>query len=504
VLGLVLAATFVASIGLRASRGASITGDEPFYLLTTQSLIDDGDLDLRQQYVRRSYEAFFDHPDGLWKQSVPRADGVLLSPHNPGLSVLVMPGFAIGGLVGVQVQLLVMAAVTFALAFVLARAITGASAPAWWVTLAVGLCSTPFVYSTEIYPEAPAALALVGALLVIVLGPRRIDVGRAIGVVVLISAIPWLGLKYLPLSIVVGAWLVWRATPRARVVAAGLAAASSAAFIGWHLAVFDGLTPYGVNTVYAGGSTPEIVAEHVSFGDRAYRLWGIFVDRRFGIGRWAPLLLLAVPGSVSAWRRRGNARIVAILIAVQLGIATFVVITMMGWWFPGRTMMTVLPLFSIPIVEVWRRAPTTGRAAIAGVAGWSVLTTVLLAIAGHRQQVVLAVDPFTMAAAPFRLAAGLFPDYRAWTAETWALTSAWLVAGAVSVAWAASGRLDPEVVGQVRAERGDDATNVEGEGAVWTALHDRDGGVGHQSALLEEPHDVELELEVLGEAPERH
>ena len=81
---LLLSIAYAFSIGMRASRGASISGDEPFYLLTTQSLLQDGDLDLVNQY-----EAFFfDHPDGLWKQSVPTADGRLLSPHNPGLSVM--------------------------------------------------------------------------------------------------------------------------------------------------------------------------------------------------------------------------------------------------------------------------------------------------------------------------------------------------------------------------------------------------------------------------------
>ena len=35
------------SVDIRASRGASITGDEPFYLLTTQSLLADGDLGIR-------------------------------------------------------------------------------------------------------------------------------------------------------------------------------------------------------------------------------------------------------------------------------------------------------------------------------------------------------------------------------------------------------------------------------------------------------------------------
>src|SRR5918992_2385824 len=101
---------YLASIGIRASRGASITGDEPFYLLTTQSLIQDGDLDLTNQYAARSYRVFFDHPDGLWRQSVPNGRGELLSPHEPALSVLLVPGFAAGGLLGAQLELVAITA----------------------------------------------------------------------------------------------------------------------------------------------------------------------------------------------------------------------------------------------------------------------------------------------------------------------------------------------------------------------------------------------------------
>ena len=54
------------SIDMRATRGASITGDEPFYLLTIQSLLADVDFDLANQYETRSYESLFDHPDELW------------------------------------------------------------------------------------------------------------------------------------------------------------------------------------------------------------------------------------------------------------------------------------------------------------------------------------------------------------------------------------------------------------------------------------------------------
>ena len=137
---------------------ASITGDEPFYLITTQSLLQDGDLDLRNQYATRSYESLFDHPDGLWTQSVPLADGRVLSPHNVGLSLLVLPGFAIDGLVGVQVQLVLIAALTWALAYVLALRLSGARPwLVWLATLAVALSATAFIYSSEVYPEVPPA-----------------------------------------------------------------------------------------------------------------------------------------------------------------------------------------------------------------------------------------------------------------------------------------------------------------------------------------------------------
>ena len=125
------------SADIRATRGASTTGDEPFYLLTAQSLLADGDFDLRNQYETRSYESFFDHPDGLWQQSVPLPDGDLLSPHNPGLSILLIPGFALGGLVGAQVQFLLLAAAAMALAFVLADRLTGRRLVSWVISLGV-------------------------------------------------------------------------------------------------------------------------------------------------------------------------------------------------------------------------------------------------------------------------------------------------------------------------------------------------------------------------------
>ena len=430
----VLTLAYSASIDIRASRGASVTGDEPFYLITTQSLLQDGNLDLRNQYDARSYESFFDHADGLWRQSVPLDDGRVLSPHNPGLPVLLLPGLALGGLAGAQFQLVLIAALTWALAYVLALRLTGARAAlVWVVTAAVGLTATAFIYSSEIYPEIPAGLALVGALLVAT-RRERLSALPVLAIVVLLSVLPWLGAKYAPLAALVALYVLWRALPPGRVVLLGGAAVSAAAYAAFHLAVYESLTPYNVNVIYAGETTASTIGQHVEIGDRVYRLWGLLIDRRFGVARWAPVLFAVVPGAVLLLRGDARLRLVLGLVVVQVLIATFVVITMMGWWFPGRTVVTVFPLLPIPLALLAMRYGEWGRTALALLGLYSLGVTAALAEAGRSREVVIAVDPFDMGANLFQGVSRLFPQYTSWTTETWVLTILWLALGGLALA----------------------------------------------------------------------
>ena len=115
---------YATAIDIRATYSASITADEPFYLMTTKSLISDGDLDLRNQYASEDYREFFDHDDGLWTQSVPLEDGRLLSPHNTALPIYLVPGFILGGLLGTQIQMVLTASFTWSLAFLLSARVS--------------------------------------------------------------------------------------------------------------------------------------------------------------------------------------------------------------------------------------------------------------------------------------------------------------------------------------------------------------------------------------------
>lgn len=429
----ILAVCYSASINLRATRGATITGDEPFYLMTTQSLLQDGDLDLRQQYDSFAYRAYFDHHEPLWRQSRPLPDGRLLSPHGLGLSVYLLPGFALGGLLGAQVQMLLTAAGCFALTFLLVARATGHARLAWASTLGVALTPTAFVYATEVYPEMIAALCIVAALLL--QARERTTIRGVIATVALASALAWLGPKYVPLGAVIALALLWRATSRQRVVFAALAGVAASVFVAWHLAVYGALTPYSVNLIYYGASTAELTGEHLAFVARAYRIVGLFVDQQFGIGRWAPLLLLAAAAVPLLWHRGYAGRLTLALFGMQVLMATVVAITMRGWWFPGRTLLAVLPLLAWAIAEACivggRRVP----AAAVLLGAYSVLVTVVLTRAAGAREVHIAVDPFSLGAWVFRAPSVLFPNYEAWTAHTLVAHLGWVAAWGLGAGW---------------------------------------------------------------------
>lgn len=439
----VLAIAYLWSVDLRATRGASITGDEPFYLLTTQSLLRDGDLDLRNQYQWQSYREFFDHEQPLWLQSADRPGEPLLSPHDPGLAVYLVPGFAAGGLRGAQLQLALTAALTYALAYVLVARRTGLHVWAWLATVGVGLTAPAFVYATEVYPEVLASLCLVVSLLVVDARWRDSRVGAVVGAVILaglVSMLAWLGVKYVPLGAVVGlAALWWLGRSDARAVFIGASIASGAVYVGWHLSTYGALTAYSSSWAWAGAGTAEVVADHLSLVERAYRLTGLFVDERFGLGRWAPLLLLTLPAIAALALRPGLPRLASTLLVVQLLMATFVALTMMGWWFPGRTIVAVLPLAGWGLVELLRQVPRWMRAAIGAAGAYSVGITATLVSGVSTGEVVVAVNPYALSSTLFRVTASAFPDYRAWTAETVALHAVWTSAFVLGIVLSLTG-----------------------------------------------------------------
>ena len=116
-LWLVLFAAYAATLGLDAFGDSRYGGDEPHYLLATESIVEDGDVDVNDEYAERAYAKFY--PYELERQGR-ETEGRLNEPHGPGLPLVTAPVYALGGTEGVELFLAGVAALAVALAYRLA------------------------------------------------------------------------------------------------------------------------------------------------------------------------------------------------------------------------------------------------------------------------------------------------------------------------------------------------------------------------------------------------
>jgi hypothetical protein len=368
----VLLAVYAATIGVRAFDGSDYGGDEPHYLLTAKSLVEDGNIDLTDEYRGRAYSEFYPRtldPHGVLTK------GRLNEPHGIGFPLLIAPAYAVGGAKAVEVLLAAIAALAMALAYRLALRVV----PDPWAlgaTVAVGLSPPLIAYSTAVYPELPAAAALCGAALLALRVADRPSRPAAFVCFALIAVLPWLAPRYLLPGAVV-ALFAFRALRRARravlaITALELVGFSAALYVGFNEGLYGGPTPY---TAELAGRSAFEVDFPLGYLERSYRLVALLIDREFGLLRWAPVFALALFGTFVLWRERrsGIARalpglrghesaalLCALAVLAQLCAATFLTPTMFGFWFPARYLVAALPL-AVPLVALGlRRAPRTG------------------------------------------------------------------------------------------------------------------------------------------------
>ena len=259
-------------------------GDEPHYLIITQSLLLDRSLTIENVHRRGDYRAYY---GGELQPHVQRRsrDGRIYSLHAPGLPALVAPAFALGGHRAVVLFLVLIAAAGSALAWHCAWLATRRTDAAWLAWAAVTLPVTAIFQSFMVYPDGlGGVLALTGfwALL------RADEEARNNDSVALrpwllhgaaLALLPWLHSRFAVLAAALGSLILLRLgstkNPAGKAVAfLSIPAISAVLWVGFFIAIYgraDPSAPYG-----PGGDTG-------SFAFVPGGLGGLLFDKRFGL-----------------------------------------------------------------------------------------------------------------------------------------------------------------------------------------------------------------------------
>jgi hypothetical protein len=363
-------AVLFAGVSWRVQRQVGPQGDEPHYLMVADSLIRDGDLSLERDYALGRYRAF--HPEPLQPHYRVRGrDGAIYSLHAVGLSLLILPAYALGGYAAVS---FFMAALAVLLAFeirALAADWTGRAdlgdAAGWLAAL-----SPPLIhYVGLVFTEVPAALLVAWTL-------RRAPSLRqksAAGLVAwgaALALLPWLNVRYA----VIAALVFFHGVPgldaagggkrttavRAAALAVLPLAASALALAAYHWTLYGFFDP---RLVY--GRRPEFSLATLRDG-----LPGLLLDQEFGLLVYAPFLVLAVPGLAALARVRPAAALAgSALVASVLVVAGSWHMWRGGFNPPGRFLVPVLPVLVAAAAMALRRG--VGAAAALAI-GWGVWT----------------------------------------------------------------------------------------------------------------------------------
>ncbi len=339
--------------GVVSLRGVVPAGDEPHYLVITQSLLRDGDLLIENNHKRGDYQAYFTGDMAKADYIVRADDGQIYSIHSPGISVLVLPGFAVAGYPGAVATVILCTAAASALAWYTAWLLTASIGGAWFAWAAVFLTAPYFFQTFTIFPDGVGGLLTMAGIWLLAQFEMRRSVGRwqlfLVGVV--LALLPWFHTRFSILAAGCGAVLVARllAEPErtARVMAFIAAPVISAmAWFSYFWIIWgtpNPAAPYGTET-------------NTAVGNIGRGLAGLLIDQQFGLIANAPIYGLAVVGMVALARHRKRLAFELIVIAAPYMLATS---AFHMWWggvsAPARFLSALMPLATIPLAWWWRQ-----------------------------------------------------------------------------------------------------------------------------------------------------
>ena len=388
---------FGAFLAVQLGQGPSPTGDEPHYLVIAQSLLDDGDVKVANNYERGDYLRYY--PGFLSPHfSRPGLNGELYSIHAPGLPVLVAPAFAVGGYRAVVVWVAALVALGSAFVWKAAYVFTRDAGAAWFGWAAVTLTVPVVLHGTLVYPDPVAGMLIAGGVLALVQASTREHETSTVtqagdqhaapwspwgscGLGLAVGFLPWLHTRLALPAAILGLVLVLRIGRGCRSGThwrglAAFGAPIALSVCGW-LAFFR--IAYGTfNPAAPYSDQLPIAIPNIASG-----LLGLIADQEFGLVPNAPISLLWLGGFWSLFKRDRRLCLELLLIVGPYAIASS---GYPMWWAgaspPARLLVpTVFPA-GIALAALWFGQDGRGRTISLTLLVASVLLAAVLAFGG--------------------------------------------------------------------------------------------------------------------------
>jgi hypothetical protein len=324
VLLLFIAALVLFNAGTLAmmSRGASFSGDEPHYLLITHSLLHDGDIDLADNYGRKDYARFL--PPGATVRAhtvAGKAPDSRLSFHSPGVSVLLLPFYALGDLFGrnalaflLRFGMSLFGALFGVQIYLYARREWPNEKLALTLWFLASFTAPVYFYSIHVYPEIVIAL-----FALIVFRWLRFSVKfstlKLLSMGFLLSSFLWFhALKYVFILAPLALYALWvlirkRRHFRGAVIFLLPLFINAALYFVFQYSLYGSLNPTSVSWQGAMDSQQTLgffknLLTGIPFRFRIDTLLGYFLDQRDGLLFYAPVYFFALLGLFEFARRR--------------------------------------------------------------------------------------------------------------------------------------------------------------------------------------------------------
>jgi len=346
-------------------------GDEPHYLLIAESLIRDGDVDLKNQFAERAFSKFTSAD--LEPHTAPRSPkDRLYAIHTPGLAALIAPGYALLGYAGARGIVSLVVAASIALLFFSARRLLDQTAANFLFLVATFASPLP-IYANAVFPDSVAVFPVAAVLAWMTLPRPALLVPAAIA----IASLPWMHPRFLPLALILAGAIALRdgfSLARAAAVFAPLLLSLGLLLAHFHL-LFGSAS---LAAAYGPGFSSDVSILRIPWGASA-----LILDRQFGLLLFSPVLLIGLAGFVLVWKRDRGIAVVAIAV---LGVALGVGGGFSMWWggasAPARFVIGAIPALLLSCAASFQGA--SDRRAVLGAAGGFGLGLLTLACAAPR------------------------------------------------------------------------------------------------------------------------